>query len=76
MSDHIRGTAREFGGRAQETVGNLAGDTKRQAQGLYDLAAGHAQQTAGQLSDMITPQPLASALVALGVGTVLGSLTS
>ncbi|MBS0644025.1 MAG: CsbD family protein [Proteobacteria bacterium] len=76
MSDRVQGTAREFGGRVQETVGNLTGDAKTQAQGLYNQASGQAQQTAGQLSDMIKAQPLVSALVALGVGYVLGRLTS
>jgi len=76
MSDRIQGTAREFGGRVQETVGNVAGDTKTQAQGLYNQAAGQAQQTAGQVSDLIRAQPLVSALVALGIGYVLGRLTS
>jgi hypothetical protein len=34
------------------------------------------QQSAGQLSDMIKSQPLTAALVALGVGYVLGRLTA
>jgi len=76
MSDRVQGTARDFGGRVQETVGNLAGDTKTQAQGLYNQAAGQAQQTAGQMGDIIKSQPLVSALVALGIGYVLGRLTS
>ncbi len=76
MSDRIQGTAREFGGRVQEAVGNVAGDTKTQAQGLYNQAAGQAQQTAGQVSDLIKAQPLVSALIALGIGYVLGRLTS
>jgi uncharacterized protein YjbJ (UPF0337 family) len=76
MNDQIEGTAREFGGRVQEAVGSMTGDAKTQAQGLYNQASGQAQQTAGQVSDVIKSQPLVSALVALGIGYVLGRLTS
>jgi uncharacterized protein YjbJ (UPF0337 family) len=76
MSDRVQGTAREFGGRVQEAVGDITGDAKTQAQGLYNQASGQAQQAAGQISDVIKSQPLVSALVALGIGYVLGRLTS
>ena len=46
MNDRIEGTAREFGGRVQEAVGNVAGDSETQARGLYNQAAGQAQQAA------------------------------
>jgi uncharacterized protein YjbJ (UPF0337 family) len=76
MSDRIQGTAREFGGRAQEAVGNLTGDTRTQAQGLYNQASGQAQQAAGQVSDLIKAQPIVATLIAAGVGYLLGRLTS
>jgi uncharacterized protein YjbJ (UPF0337 family) len=76
MSDRVQGTVRDMGGRVQESVGNLAGDAKTQAEGLYNQAAGQAQNAAGQFSDVIRSQPLVSALVALGLGYVLGRLTS
>ncbi len=76
MSDRIPGTAREFGGRAQEAVGNLTGDNRTQAQGLYNQAAGQAQQAAGQFSDVIKAQPIVATLVAAAIGYVLGRLTS
>jgi uncharacterized protein YjbJ (UPF0337 family) len=76
MNDRVEGTARDFGGRAQEAVGNLTGDTRTQAQGVYNQAAGQAQQTAGQLGDVIKAQPIVSALVAAAVGYVLGRLTA
>ena len=76
MDDSIEGTAREFGGRVQETVGNMTGDTKTQAQGLYNQASGQAQQAAAQFSDVIKAQPIVSALVALAIGYVLGRLTA
>jgi uncharacterized protein YjbJ (UPF0337 family) len=76
MNDRVEGTAREFGGRAQEAVGNLTGDTKTQAQGLYNQASGQAQQAAGQFSDVITSQPIVATLIAVAVGYVLGRLTA
>jgi uncharacterized protein YjbJ (UPF0337 family) len=76
MSDRVQGTVRDMGGRVQESVGNLAGDAKTQAEGLYNQAAGQAQNAAGQFSDVIRSQPLVSALIALGLGYVLGRLTS
>lgn len=76
MNDRVEGTAREFGGRVQETVGNVTGDTKSQAQGLYNQATGQAQQAAAQFSDVVKAQPIVAALVALGLGYVLGRLTA
>jgi uncharacterized protein YjbJ (UPF0337 family) len=76
MNDRVEGAAREFGGRVQEAVGNVAGDKKAQAEGLYDQAAGQAQQAAAQFSDVIKAQPVVATLVALAVGYVLGRLTA
>jgi uncharacterized protein YjbJ (UPF0337 family) len=76
MSDRFQGAAREMGGRVQQTVGEAVGDAKTQASGLYNEAAGQAQQQAARLSDVIKEQPLAAALVAIGVGYLLGRLTS
>lgn len=76
MSERVEGTAREFGGRVQETVGNMAGDSRTQAQGLYNQATGQAQQAAGQFTDMVKSQPLTATLVALAIGYVLGRLTA
>jgi uncharacterized protein YjbJ (UPF0337 family) len=76
MNDRVEGTAREFGGRVQETVGNVTGDSKTQAQGLYNQATGQAQQAAGQFSDVIKSQPIVASLIALAIGYVLGRLTA
>lgn len=76
MDDRIEGTAREFGGRVQEAVGNATGDTKTQAQGLYNQASGQAQQAAAQFSDVVKAQPVVASLVALAIGYVLGRLTA
>ena len=76
MNDRIEGTAREFGGRVQEAVGNVTGDGRTQAEGLYNQAAGQAQQAAAQFSDVVKAQPIVASLVALGIGYVLGRLTA
>ena len=76
MNDRLEGTAREFGGRVQEAAGNLTGDAKTQAQGIYNQASGQAQQTAAQFSDIVKAQPVVSSLVALAIGYVLGRLTA
>lgn len=81
MSDEIKGAAREMGGRFQQTVGDTVGDSKMQADGLYNQAAGRVQQAMGQAQDaaeqftgMVRAQPLISAAVALGVGYLLGRM--
>jgi uncharacterized protein YjbJ (UPF0337 family) len=76
MNDRVEGTVREFGGRVQEAVGDVTGDTKTQAQGLYNQAAGQAQQAAAQLTDVVKAQPILASLAALGIGYLLGRLTS
>jgi uncharacterized protein YjbJ (UPF0337 family) len=76
MNDSYEGAAREMGGRVQQTIGDAIGDAKTQASGLYNQAAGQAQQQAARLSDVIKEQPLAAALVAAGIGYLLGRLTT
>jgi uncharacterized protein YjbJ (UPF0337 family) len=76
MNDEFEGAARDMGGKVQQRVGEVLGDAKTQASGLYNQAAGQAQQQAARLSDVIKEQPLAAALVAAGVGYLLGRLTS
>jgi uncharacterized protein YjbJ (UPF0337 family) len=76
MNDRVEGTAREFGGRVQEAVGNVTGDSKTQAQGLYNQASGQAQQAAAQFSDVVKAQPIVASLIALAIGYVLGRLTA
>ena len=51
------GTAREMAGRVQQRVGEVAGDAKTQAEGLYNQAAGQAEQQVARLSDVIKEQP-------------------
>jgi uncharacterized protein YjbJ (UPF0337 family) len=75
MSEY-QGAARDMGGRVQQKVGEFAGDAKTQAQGLYNQAAGQAEQQVARLGDVIRDQPIAAALVAIGIGYLLGRLTS
>ena len=76
MTDRVEGAAREFGGRVQEAAGNLTGDARTQAQGMYNQATGQAQQAAAQFSDVVKAQPVVATLVALAIGYMLGRLTS
>jgi uncharacterized protein YjbJ (UPF0337 family) len=76
MNDRVEGTAREFGGRVQEAVGDVTGDSKAQAQGLYNQVSGQTQQATAQFSDVVKAQPIVASLVALAIGYVLGRLTA
>jgi len=85
--DRISGTARNLGGKAEEGFGRVTGDAKTQIQGKLDQAAGTAQDLYGQAADAaidtvttfdkwlrttIETQPYTTALVALGIGWLLG----
>jgi uncharacterized protein YjbJ (UPF0337 family) len=74
MSD-FQNSAREMGGRVQQKIGEYAGDAKTQAQGLYNQAAGQAGQQVSRLSEVIREQPITSALVAIGIGYLIGRFT-
>ena len=76
MSDRVEGAARDMGGQVQQKAGEFAGDAKTQAEGLYNQAAGQAQQQVARLGDVIKDQPIASALVAVGIGYLLGRFTT
>ena len=67
------GAARNAAGRAQDAVGETAGDAKTRAEGLYNQAAGEAQQQIVRLGDVIKGQPIVSVLVALGIVLPTGS---
>ena len=87
--NHLEGTARNLGGKIQEGVGRATGDTKTKAEGLMNQAAGTAQDLYGQTADAarqtattldawlrnsIETQPYTTAVVALGIGWLLGRL--
>ena len=46
--DRVIGTARNIGGKAQEGLGRVTGDTKTQVEGAINQAAGAAQDLYGQ----------------------------
>jgi uncharacterized protein YjbJ (UPF0337 family) len=85
--NRVEGTARNVGGKAQEGVGRLTGDACTGAEGLANQAVGTAQDLYGQAADTareqatnldrwlrhtIETQPYTSALIALGIGWLLG----
>ena len=87
--DRISGTARNVGGKIEEGVGRLTGDARTQIQGKLDQAAGAAQDLYGQTADAardtaatfdkwlrrtIETQPYTAAMVALGIGWLLGRM--
>jgi uncharacterized protein YjbJ (UPF0337 family) len=49
--DRITGSAKEFGGRVEGAVGEIAGDAKTQASGRAREAAGSVQNLYGQAKD-------------------------
>lgn len=76
MSDKVQGMARDMAGRAQKVVGDALGDTATQAQGMYNQAAGQAQEQLGRLAETVKDQPITATLIALGIGYILGRLTA
>jgi uncharacterized protein YjbJ (UPF0337 family) len=87
--NRIEGTARNVGGKVQEGVGRVAGDKPTRAEGLANQAVGTAQDLYGQAADTareqatnldrwlrhnIETQPYTSALIALGIGWLLGRM--
>ena len=87
--DRISGTARNLGGKVEEGLGRTTGDVKTQLQGKLDQATGAAQDLYGQAADAardtavsfdkwlrttIETQPYTTAIVALGIGWLLGRM--
>lgn len=87
--NRVEGAERNIGGQVQEGVGRLTGDTRSRVVGLANQAAGTAQDLYGQAADTaresatyldrwlrhnIETQPYTSALIALGIGWLLGRL--
>jgi len=87
--NRIEGTARNVGGKVQEGVGRATGDVKTKTEGVINQAAGAAQDLYGQTADVaretattldnwlrntIETQPYTTAIVALGIGWLLGRM--
>ncbi len=84
--NRIKGAARDIGGKVQDTVGGLTGDTETQARGKANEALGTAQNTIGSaidtagdwsdsLAETAKERPLLALLAAVSVGYVLRLLT-
>ena len=89
IENRVEGTARNLGGKVQEGFGRVTGNVRTQAEGLANQAAGAAQDVYGQAADTaretasgfekalrhtIETRPYTSALVALGIGWLLGRM--
>lgn len=87
--NRLEGTARDLGGKVQEGVGRATGNVGTQAEGMANQVAGAAQDVYGQAADAtrtgavkldrwlrsaIETQPYTSALVAMGIGWLLGRM--
>ena len=87
--NRVEGTARNLGAKVQEGVGRVTGNAQTRVEGLANQAAGTAQDLYGQATDTaretattldswlrytIESQPYASALIALGIGWLLGRM--
>ncbi len=87
--NRISGTVRHASGKAEEAVGRVTGDLKKEVQGKLDQATGAAQEFYGQtaeaardtavtldkwLRNTVETQPYTAVLVAFGVGWLLGRM--
>jgi uncharacterized protein YjbJ (UPF0337 family) len=88
MDEHrVAGTAKEVGGKVEEGLGRAAGSARLAGRGAADQALGQAEDLYGQASDAaretaatfdtwfrdkIETQPYTTALIALGVGWLVG----
>ena len=87
--DRLYGTARNLGGKVEEGVGRVTGDKQTQLKGKLDQLAGTAQDLYGQTADAardtagnldkwlrntIETQPYTTAIVALGIGWLIGRM--
>jgi uncharacterized protein YjbJ (UPF0337 family) len=51
--DHVEGTAKDVGGKAQQKVGELTGSEKQQIKGLKNQAEGKIQKGVGDVKDAV-----------------------
>ena len=87
--NRVEGTVRNIGGKVQEQVGRVTGDAATQAKGKLNEALGAGQDLLGQAADAtrgtassldqwlrqtVETQPYTTAIVALGIGWLLGRL--
>jgi len=87
--NRIEGSARNLGGKVQEGIGRVTGDAQSTIEGVVNQAAGTAQNLYGQSADVarqtastldswlrnaIETRPYTTAIVALGIGWLLGRM--
>ena len=87
--NRIEGSARNLGGKVQQGIGRVTGDAQSTIEGVVNQAAGTAQNLYGQSADVtrqtastldswlrnaIETQPYTTAIVALGIGWLLGRM--
>jgi len=76
--NRIEGAVKNIGGKIQDAVGGLTGDTSTQARGKANQAEGKVQGTYGEVLDDVrsyaADQPIAAVMAAMGVGVLLGFL--
>jgi uncharacterized protein YjbJ (UPF0337 family) len=86
-SDNIEGAARGVIGKAQETFGEVTGNSSQRAEGAARQVAGQAQEiygdvrkgaevAASQVGHVVKEQPVVALLVAGVIGYALGVLTA
>jgi uncharacterized protein YjbJ (UPF0337 family) len=49
--DHVKGTAKEIGGKVQEKAGELTGSEKQQLKGVKNQVEGKVQKGVGDVKD-------------------------
>ena len=87
--NRIAGTAKNVGGKAQESVGRSTGDAETEAKGIANQISGSAQDLYGQVQEsasqvvsaagdtvgkFIKEQPYTATAIALAVGWLLGRM--
>ena len=87
--NRVEGTAKNLGGKVEEGAGRITGDTKSQVEGMVNQATGAAKDLYGQAADtasdtaltfekwlrqQVETQPYTTALVAVGIGWLIGRM--
>lgn len=81
--DRIAGTVRSVGGKVQEGVGKVTGDTKTEIEGVMNQAAGAVQEAYGKTVDaavashdylktFVEDNPHTAVAIAMGIGLLIG----
>ncbi len=74
--DQIEGGLKNMGGKIEDAVGGLTGDTKTQMSGKMRQAAGQAQSMCGDAVEEVkayaAENPMNALLGAVGLGVILG----